>query len=149
MWALGPACQRPKYSCKPTLDQHRDTLALLDILDERVLLLSERVLVDKAGPAKVLRSQVVDRVLSDTTASKLETLHIPPLRTTEGEDVVLGENVERHGVNTLLVDDDETLGLLSRIDIDVADGILELDDLPQLVVDKAALRLDKLLTLLG
>lgn len=76
-------------------------------------------------------------------------LHVTPLRPTECQDAILGEDVQRKGIDTLLVDDDEVLGLLTRPYSLVADEVLQLDDLLALRVSEASLRLDELLALLG
>jgi len=132
-----------------TLDEQRHRLGLPALLDERKFLLSERVLVDEAGIAETLGLEVVDRVLGGAAAAKLEALHVAALSPAKRKDAVLDEDVERHRVNTLLVDDDKRPRLLLRVDVLVADEVLELDNLLQLGVDKAALRLDQLLALLG
>lgn len=54
-----------------TLDEHGDRVWLLNILNESVLLLSERVLVDGSSPTKDIGCQVIDRVLSDPTNTQL------------------------------------------------------------------------------
>ena len=84
-----------------------------------------------------------------TKPARHSPLHVPPLRATEGKDAVLSKDVQAHGIDTLLVDDDEVLGLLVRADHLVANLVLEFDDLLQLVVNELALRLDELFTLFG
>jgi hypothetical protein len=57
---------------KLTLDEHGDRVGLLDVLDESVFLLSERVLVDSSSPTKDIGCQVIDRVLGNTTNTQLQ-----------------------------------------------------------------------------
>ena len=61
-------------------------------------------------------------------------LHVPPLRATERDNAVLGEDIETERVNTLLIDDNEVLWLLVRVNGLVAYKPLELDDLPTLLI---------------
>lgn len=126
------------------LDHEGDGLGIADLLDESVLLLAELLLVDEAGPAEDVGGQVVDAVLGDAAADELQALHVAALGAAQGEDAVLGQDVEGERVDALLVDDDE--GLLG---VAAADLVLELDDALQLGVDEAALALDQLLALLG
>ena len=56
-----------------TLDEKSDTLWLLYILDEGVLLLAQRVLVHQTSVTKDVRCQVVHRVLRNTSTSKLQS----------------------------------------------------------------------------
>lgn len=74
VWALGPAGQLCcLYSVSGlTLDEHGDRVWLLNILNESVLLLSERVLVDQSSPSKDIRCQVIDRVLRNTADTQLQ-----------------------------------------------------------------------------
>jgi len=57
---------------KLTLDEHGDGVGLLDVLDESVFFLSERVLVDGSSPTKDIGCQVIDRVLGNTTNTQLQ-----------------------------------------------------------------------------
>lgn len=50
----------PGMQSKPTLDEQRHTLRLLDVLDKRVLLLAERVLVHQSRVTENIRRQVVN-----------------------------------------------------------------------------------------
>lgn len=125
------------------LDEDCDRLRVLDLLDERVLLLAQLLLVDKAGPAEDVGRQVVDAVLGRATADKLQPLHVAPLRAPQRQDAVLGEHVERQRVDALLVDDDKVLlGILA------ADLLLQLDDLLELGIYESPLALNQLLALL-
>ena len=138
-----------------TLDEQGDALGALDLLDEGVLLLAERVLVHESGVPEHVGREVVDRVLGRAAADELETLHVAALGAAEGHDALLGEHVEREGVDTLLVDDDERVRLLAvlevavLVELGVAHGLLERDDLAHLGVGELALGLDELLALLG
>lgn len=138
-----------------TLDEEGDGFGVLDFLDERVLFLAERVLVHEASVTKHGRVEVVDRVLGRPATDELEPLHVATLGAPEGHDALLGEHVEREGVDALLVDEDKGLGLAVaddvavRVELGVADELLELDDLADFGVGELALRLDELLALLG
>ena len=74
-------------------------------------------------------------------------LHVSSLGTTQSKDTVLHQDVQTHRVDTLLVDQHETLWLLSGPDGLIANGVLELDDLLQLGVDESSFRLDELFSL--
>jgi hypothetical protein len=157
VWAFGPRVS--SADCIPTLDEQGHTLGLLDVLDKGVFLLSERVLVDKSSISQNIRRQVIHRVLRDTSTGELQSivspptldlpLHIPSLRSSKRKDAILDQDVQTHRVDTLLVDQDETLWLFARPDRLVTHGILELYDFLELGVDKSSLRLDELFTLLG
>ena len=62
---------------------------------------------------------------------------------------MLDQDVEGHGVDSLLVDEDERPRLLLRVDVLIADEVLELDNLLELGVHEPTFRLDELLSLLG
>jgi hypothetical protein len=113
--------------CVGTLDEKSDRLGLLDILDESVLLLAELVLVDISGVTKNIGCQVVDTVLSDTSADELQSLHVSSLCAAQSEDAVFDQNVQTQGVDTLLVDDDEALGAVGTANL-----LLQLDNLRSL-----------------
>lgn len=132
-----------------TLNQQRHRLGLLALLDKGELLLAKCVLVDETGVAKNLGLEVVNRVLGSAAAAELEALHVTALGPAKGKDAVLDENVERHRVDALLVDHDKRPRLLLRVDVLVANEVLELDNLLELGVNKTALRLDQLFPLLG
>lgn len=74
-------------------------------------------------------------------------LHVSSLGTTQSKDTVLHQDVQTHRVDTLLVDQHETLWLLSGPDGLITNGVLELDDLLELGVDESSLRLDELFSL--
>mmetsp|Transcript_5533 Transcript_5533/g.17509 ORF Transcript_5533/g.17509 Transcript_5533/m.17509 type:complete len:395 (-) Transcript_5533:539-1723(-) len=123
------------------LEEERAGERVGDLVDERVVLLAQRLLVDAAGVAEVRRVQVVKAVDCRAAAGQRDALHVAALGAPRGEDALFGQHVERERVDTLLVDHDERLALL-------ADAPLELDHLPDLVVCELALRLDELLALL-
>ena len=87
--------------------------------------------------------------LSATPHSNHSPLHVSSLCSPEGKDTVLDEDIQRHGINTLLVDNDETFWLFVGSNSLITNGIFELDNLLQSVVDKSSLGLDELLPLLG
>jgi hypothetical protein len=93
-----------QHKGKLTLDEHGDRVWLLDVLDESVLFLSERVLVDSSSPTKNIGCQVIDRVLGNTTDTQLQPavsyaslshspLHVSSLCSPEGKDTVLDEDI--------------------------------------------------------
>lgn len=126
-----------------TLDENGGGARLLDVLDKSKLLLAQGVLVDQTRPSKDLGRQIVDRVLGNTSANQLHTLHVSSLGAAEGKDAILGQDIQRQGIDTLLVNDDKAL---LRVTADLS---LQLDNLLQLLVHKLALRLDQLLSLLS
>ena len=54
------------------LDEKRYAFGILDILDERVLLLAESVLVHETCPAENVRGEIVDGVLGNAAANELQ-----------------------------------------------------------------------------
>lgn len=73
--------------------------------------------------------------------------HVPPLRSSEGKDAVLGKDVETERVNTLLVDDNKVLLLLLAVDCLVTDHVLELHDFGDFGIYELALRFHQLFSL--
>ena len=139
-----------------TLDQQSNTLRLLDLLHKCKLLLSKRVLVHQSRIPKHVRREVIHRILCNTAAAQLQTLHVPSLGATQRKDAVLGEHVQRERVDTLLVEDDKVLWLAGfpvcrrrRVGRCIAYSLLELDNLLESRIDESAFRLDELLALLG
>ncbi|KAI6751419.1 hypothetical protein HG531_006115 [Fusarium graminearum] len=126
------------------LDHKSNGLGVLDLLNEGVLLLSQSLLVDETSVTQNLLGQIIDTVLSNTATDKLETLHVSALGSSESQNVVLGEDVKRKGVDTLLVNDNKVL-----CSIVAAELLLEIDDLLKLGIDKATLTLNKLISLLS
>lgn len=63
---------KEKKIARLTLDEKSDGFGLSDVLDEGVLLLSEGVLVDESGVSEDVRSELVDRVLGDSSTAELE-----------------------------------------------------------------------------
>ena len=76
--------------------------------------------------------------------ARVGALHVAPLGPTERKDALLGEHVERDGVNSLLVYDDEGASVFLRAHL-----LLEFDDGLNLVVSKLALGGDHLFPILG
>jgi len=107
--------------------------------------------------------QIVDRVLRDTAAAKLEPkrkrgiknlpkqfarnikspLHVPPLCPPQRNDIVLLQDIQAQRVDALLIDDNKALFAVSD------DLLLELDDLGDLGVDVLAFGSDELFALFG
>lgn len=55
-----------------TLDQKRDTLGILDVLEEREPLLAEGVLIDETSPAENVRCEVINGVLCYASTNELQ-----------------------------------------------------------------------------
>jgi len=55
-----------------TLDEKSNGFRLSNVLDEGVLLLSESVLVNESSVSKNIGSELVDRVLSDSSTAELK-----------------------------------------------------------------------------
>lgn len=130
--------------CVGSLDHKSNGLGVLNLLNKGELLLAKCLLVDETSPTQNLLRQVIDTVLSSTTADKLESLHVSSLGSSESKNVVLGEDVKRQGVNTLLVDDHKVLCAVVT-----AKFLLELNNLLEFGIDETTLALDKLITLLS
>ena len=54
------------------LDQQRDTLWILDVLDERELFLAENVLIDETSPSENVRGEVINGVLCYASTNELQ-----------------------------------------------------------------------------
>ena len=76
-------------------------------------------------------------------------LHVSALGSPQGQDTILGQNIETERIYTLLVDDHKSFRLFTRPHCNVADGILKLDNLLQLCIDESSFRFDELFPLLG
>jgi hypothetical protein len=126
-----------------SLDEDGDREGVLDALNESVLVVTERLLVNKLGEAEVRLKHVVDGVELLATAGEGDTLTVSSLCAADTHDAVAGEDLEGGGVNTLLVDDNEVLVGA------VTEALLELDDLHDSVVSELSLGLDELLSLIG
>ena len=70
-------------------------------------------------------------------------LHVATLSTTQGDNAVFAQNVQRQWVDTLLVNDNETLLVA------IANFLFELDNLADLFVGELAFGLDHLLSLVS
>ena len=126
-----------------SLDQNGAREGVLDTLNESVLVITERLLVDKLGEAEIRLLNVIDGVELLATAGKRNTLTVPALGTADTYNVVAGQDLKRRRVNTLLVDNNEVF--VSA----VAEALLELNDLHDAVISELTLRLNELLPLLG
>jgi len=125
------------------LDQDGAREGVLDAFNESVLVVTERLLVDKLGEAEVRLLNVIDGVELLATASERDTLTVSALGTADADDVVAGEDLERGRVNTLLVDDNEVF--VST----VTEALLELNNLHDAVISELTLGLDELLPLVS
>jgi hypothetical protein len=102
------------------------------------------VLVNLSGPPQHIRREVFDRVHGNTTTDQLQPLHVPSLRTSQRQNTVLGQHIQTQRVNSLLVDDDKSLGRIVTAHL-----LFQLHNLPQLLVYESPLALDELFALLG
>ena len=125
------------------LDQDSAREWILDTLDECVLVIAERLLVDKLGETEIALLNIVDGVELLATAGERDTLTVPALGTADADDTVAGKDLKRGRVNTLLVDNDKVF--VST----VTETLLELNDLHHAVVSELTLRLYELLPLLS
>lgn len=126
-----------------TLDEDGAREWVLDALDERVLVITEHLLIDMLGETKILLSQVLDRVHLSATACQWDTLTISLFASTDTNDLITSKDLKRWWINTLLVDDDEAfVGAFAELS-------LQLDDLLDLVVGELSLRGNELFSLLG
>jgi hypothetical protein len=118
-----------------SFDKQGNTLGILDLFDECELFLSKDMLINESSPSEVGWCKVVNRVLSDTAANKLQSLHVASLCSAESKNVVLSKDIQRKRVNTLLVDDNETIvSVFAR-----ANSVLEVNDLANLLVNVLSL----------
>ena len=128
-------------------DEESDALRVLYVLYEGILFLPQDVFVHGTGPAEDVGREVVGRILGSTTTDELKTLHVPPLRTSQGQDPVFRKDVQTQGVNTLLVDDHKILLFLRAVDSLVANKIFQLDDFLAFGISEFPFRLDELFPL--
>merc|ERR1712042_248293 len=100
--------------------------------EEEVLLLSEDSFVCQAGFAETSFRQFADVVHGHTAASQRNTLHVPSFGPSQGNDAFFGQHVQREGVDTLLVNENESLSIFWG-----ADFLFKFDDLLTLSSIKA------------
>jgi hypothetical protein len=80
-------------------------------------------------------------------------LHVPPLCSPQSQDPVLGQHVQTHRVDTLLVDQHESplLGPIRRLAVCpeslITDLVLQSDDLSKSVIDEFSLGFNELFSL--
>jgi hypothetical protein len=91
----------------------------------------------------------VSGTVAETPEGKRAPFHITPLRTAQGENAILCKNVERQGIDSLLVNNNKVLPLLFGVNGLIADQVLEFHDFLHPLVRKLSFRLDKFLTLFG
>lgn len=80
-------------------------------------------------------------------------LHVPPLGATQRHDPLLGQHVQRKRIDPLLIDDDKVFRFPNRValrvELLVADELLQLDDFAHFGVGELAFGFDELFALLG
>lgn len=126
-----------------TFDEDGDRERVLDTLNEGVFVISELMLIDMLGESKVFLLEILDGVDGVSAASKGESLHVPPLCSSNTDDVLFGEHVEREWVDSFLVDDNEVfVGSIAHFS-------LKFNDLCNFVICELSFRFDQRLSLLG
>jgi len=126
-----------------SLDQDSAREWVLNTFNESVFVLTEGLLVDELGETKILLLDIVEGVEADTTAGERDSLTVSSLCSSNTDDTVSGEQFKGRRVNTLLVDDNEVLvGTLAEL-------LLQIADLLNLLIGESALRGDKLLSLVS
>ena len=126
-----------------SLDEDSAREWVLNTLNEGVLVLSKRLLVDELGKSEIRFFDVVHRIQTFAATSEWDSFSVSALCSSNADDVVSGEDLEGWWVDTLLVDHDEVfVGA-------VAELLLKFDDLQHSVVSELALRLDQLFSLFG
>ena len=124
-----------------SLDEDSAREWVLNTLNEGVLVLSKRLLVDELGKSEIRFFDIIHRIQTFAATSKWDSLSVSALSSPNSDDVVSGEDLEGGWVDTLLVDDDEVfVGA-------VAELLLEFHDLHHFVIGELALRLDQFLSL--
>lgn len=126
-----------------SLDQDGAGEGVLNTFDESVLVLTEGLLVNDLSETEIGLSHILNGVKLFTTAGEGNTFTVSLLAATDAHDAGSGEDLERRGVNTLLVDDHEVfVGALAEL-------LLEGNDLVDSVVGELTLGSDKLLSLVS
>ena len=126
-----------------SLDEDGAREGVGDALNEGVLVVTERLLVDELSVTEIGVLDIVDGVDLLATAGERDSLTVSALGTSDSNDVVASEDLEGRRVNTLLVDNDEVfVGTITQ-------SLLELDNLHDTVVSELSLGLDELLSLVG
>lgn len=126
-----------------SLDQDGAGEGVLNTFDESVLVLTEGLLVHDLGETEIGLSDIVNSVKLLATAGEGNTFTVSLLAATDAHDAGSGEDLERRGVNTLLVDDHEVLvGALAEL-------LLEGNNLVDFVVGELTLGSDQLLSLVS
>jgi hypothetical protein len=87
--------------------------------------------------------------MAETPEGKRAPFHITPLRAAQGENAILCKDVERQGINSLLIKDNKVLPLLFGVNGLIADQVLEFHNFLHPLVCKVSFRLDKFLALFG
>ena len=127
-----------------TLDQDSAGERILNTLDEGILVVTKDLLVDVSGKTEIVLGEVINGVDLSTTTGKRDSLTVSLLAPSDSNDAIVGEELERWGVNTLLVDDNKVLAVLRSTELS-----LELNDFHDLIVGELSLGGDELLSLLS
>ena len=115
---------------------------VLDTLDEGILVISERLLVDNPSPTQIRLLNIIDGVELFATAGERDTLTVSALSSSDTDNTSTSKDLKRRWVDTLLVDDNEIL--VSA----VAEALLEFDDLVDAIISELSLRFNELLSLI-
>mmetsp|Transcript_903 Transcript_903/g.569 ORF Transcript_903/g.569 Transcript_903/m.569 type:complete len:422 (-) Transcript_903:70-1335(-) len=126
-----------------SLDQNGAREWVLNTFDESVFVLTKSLFVYKLGKTEILLCDIIQRVQAGTATSQRNSLTISSLCSSDTNDTVSGEEFKRGRVNTLLVDDNKVLvGTLAQF-------LLQITDLLNLIIGKSAFTGNKLLSLVG
>ncbi|EEQ38875.1 hypothetical protein CLUG_03001 [Clavispora lusitaniae ATCC 42720] len=122
------------------LDENRCRFCVWTFGDVCEFIFANALFVDKPRAAQDGRRQVVDGVSCFAAHDQSQPLHVSALGSAQRQDAVLGQNVKRHRVNTLSVDDHK-----ARVVAEATHLVLQVHNLLQLGVDKSSLRCHQLL----
>mmetsp|Transcript_16194 Transcript_16194/g.51498 ORF Transcript_16194/g.51498 Transcript_16194/m.51498 type:complete len:354 (+) Transcript_16194:1354-2415(+) len=117
------------------LDQDGARKRVAHFLHESVLLLAKRLLVHLAREAQALLRHVIHRVHCIPTARQAQALHVAALGTSQRQNALLCQHIQRQWIDTLLVDHHEGLAVLRS-----AHTTLEVDHRLDLLVSEPPLR---------
>ncbi len=73
---------------------------ILALLHEGELVLPEDMFIDDAGVTEARLVQIFEAVQGQTSAGESQALHVSPLGASKSQDALLGEHVQRQGVDT-------------------------------------------------
>lgn len=92
-----------------SLDQQGTGLRVLASFNKGILFLSQLVFIDSISISKILFRHIIQTVKSISSTSEDKSFHISSLGSSESHDSVLGKHIEADRINSLLVNNDESL----------------------------------------